>query len=75
MRQMLCTAVAVSEIQQVLRPYAGPDLVFSRVLGKDGAPVDVPFEVGQTYVIEIRRGDLGRIGDGAEALAKLACAG
>lgn len=71
MRQMLCQAVAVREDEQVLRPHAGPDLVFARILDEHGKAVDVPFEVGKSYVIEIRQGDLGTLDDDLEELAKL----
>lgn len=72
MRELLCTAVAVREHEQVLRPYAGPDLVFARILDEHGKAVDVPFELGQSYVVEIRQGSLGTMDDDLEELAKLA---
>lgn len=72
MRQILCEAVAVREHEQVLRPYAGPDLVFARVLDGRGKPVDVPLELGRSYVVEIREDDLGTLDDDLEELARLA---
>lgn len=72
MREMLCTAVVVREHEQVLRPHAGPDLVFARILDEHGKPVDEPFEIGQPYVVEIRQGNLGTMDGDLEELAKLA---
>ena len=72
MREILCEAMAVSDREQVLRPYAGPDLVFARVLDDQGHPADVPLEIGKSYVVEIREGDLGTLDGDLEELAKLA---